>query len=127
MGLETTEQELSQMRLNLRRRDTERAAARQALLERARSDFERIVRHIAATYAPKRIWQWGSLVDGAHFTERSDIDIGLEGIEDAATFFAILRDAAAMTGFSLDIVQLETIHPEFADSIRSRGRVVYES
>jgi predicted nucleotidyltransferase len=51
-------------------------------LEIARKDFDRIVDHIARTYRPKRIWQWGSLIDGHHFSERSDIDIAIEGIED---------------------------------------------
>jgi hypothetical protein len=126
MRPETSERELEQMRQNPRRRDAERAQTRLASLQQARSDCARIVRHVAATYRPRRIWQWGSLVNGEHFTERSDIDLGLEGIDTAVAFFAVLRDAAGMTRFPLDIVQLETIHPEFAESIRSRGRVLYE-
>jgi hypothetical protein len=31
-----------------------------------------------------------------------------------------------LTRFSLDIVQIEKIEPEFADSIRQSGKVVYE-
>ena len=75
---------------------------------------------------PPASYQWGSLLDGEHFDERSDIDIALEGVTDAAAFFALLADAENLTTFSLDIVQLETIHQEFAKSIRARGRVVYE-
>lgn len=115
------------MRRNLRDREEARQAELSRLLERARADFSRIAFHIASTYEPRRIWQWGSLIEEGHFSERSDIDVALEGIESAETFFAILRDAEAMTAFPVDIVQLEAIHPEFADSIRSRGRVVYES
>jgi predicted nucleotidyltransferase len=118
--------EIETMRRNLRSRERSRREELARLLDRARADFARIASHIALTYGPRRIWQWGSLLDERHFTERSDIDLALEGVDSADAFFAILRDAEAMTTFPVDIVQLETIHPEFADSIRSRGRVVYE-
>ncbi len=44
--------------------------------------------------------------DGRHFTERSDIDIALEGITEAATFFAILAEAERLTRFPMDIDRL---------------------
>ena len=34
----------------------------------------------AQAHNPRRIYQWGSLVETGHFTELSDIDIALEGI-----------------------------------------------
>ena len=74
--------------------------------------------------APARATQWGSLIDGRHFSERSDIDVALEGITSAPVFFAILRNAEALTRLPVDIVQLETIHPAHAESIRARGRIV---
>jgi predicted nucleotidyltransferase len=114
------------MKRNLKRKSAKRSRALQERLSEARRDLDRIVRHIAETYQPRRIYQWGSLVDGKHFSERSDIDIALEGITDAATFFSILADAESMTRFPVDIVQMETIHPAYAESIRARGRVIYE-
>ena len=126
MGAFNVEGELGRMRANLAQREAERQRRRAERLEAARADFDRVVAHIARVYAPTRIYQWGSLLDGAHFDERSDIDIALEGVTDAAAFFALLADAENLTTFSLDIVQLETIHQEFAKSIRARGRVVYQ-
>ena len=114
------------MRRNLADRSESRARALEVRLQEARADFERIVQHIIAAYHPTRVYQWGSLVDGAHFTERSDIDIAVEGVRDAESFFAMLRDASSMTRFSVDLVQMETIHPVFVESIKERGRVVYE-
>jgi predicted nucleotidyltransferase len=93
---------------------------------KAREDFGAITRMISAKYRPGRIWQWGSLLDERAFSERSDIDIGIEGVQGAETFFALYGDAMALTDFPLDIVQMEKIEPEFAQIIRSKELVVYE-
>jgi predicted nucleotidyltransferase len=77
-------------------------------------------------YRPVRIYQWGSLLHPERFDENSDIDLATEGITDAETFFNLLGEAMALTGFSLDIVQIEKIEPEFADAIRHSGKVIYE-
>jgi len=121
-----SERELKQMQRRLAQRSLERTRDLERRLEEARRDFDRIVHHIAERFRPLRIYQWGSLLDGRHFTERSDIDIALEGITDAATFFAIFAAAERLTRFPVDIVQIEKIHPEYADLIRTRGRIVYE-
>jgi predicted nucleotidyltransferase len=122
----TSDAEMQLMRKNFRERQERRRRELEQRLETARKDFNRIVDHIARTYRPKRIWQWGSLIDGHHFSERSDIDIAIEGIEDPKTFFAILGDAMDMSSLPVDVVQIEAIHPAYADSIRSRGRIAYE-
>jgi len=122
----TSDAEMQLMRKNFRERQERRQRELAERLEIARKDFDRIVDHIARTYRPTRIWQWGSLIDGHHFSERSDIDIAIEGVDDPKTFFAILGDAMDMSGLPVDVVQIETIHPAYADSIRNRGRIVYE-
>ncbi len=114
------------MRKYLRDKADRRSRLLDRRLSEARGDFDRIARHIAETYAPKRILQWGSLIDDSHFREYSDIDIAVEGVTSAEEFFSILRDIEGMTDFPVDLVQMETIHPAFAESIRERGRVVYE-
>lgn len=109
-------------RLRYTRKSLERSRQLARRLAQAQRDFDRIVHNIAACFRPLRIYQWGSLIEGRHFTERSDIDIALEGITDAAVFFAILAEADRLTRFPVDIVQIEKIHPEYAELIRSRGR-----
>ena len=81
---------------------------------------------IIAQFSPERIYQWGSVLREGAFREYSDIDIALEGVTDAAAFFQILKQAEACTSFPVDVVQLETIEPEFAHSIRNHGVLVYE-
>lgn len=92
----------------------------------ARRDCERIVQAVVREYAPVRIHQWGSLVDGRHFSKMSDIDLALEGITDPPTLSAIRAVSERLTRFAVDIVAIEHVHPAYADHIRRRGRVVYE-
>ena len=118
--------ELAQIKHNLTRRAAWRSKALQERLSEARRDSERIVEHTARACQPRRINLWGSLVGGHHSSECSDIDIALERITNAASFFAILAEAEYLTCFPIDLVQLETSHPAYGESIRPRGRIVYE-
>ncbi|MDZ7318873.1 MAG: nucleotidyltransferase domain-containing protein [candidate division KSB1 bacterium] len=77
-------------------------------------------------YRPAKIYQWGSLLNERLFSEHSDIDIALEGLDSVEDYFALLGDAGEMTSFPLDIVLLEKIHPLHAESIKKKGRLIYE-
>jgi hypothetical protein len=113
-------------RKNLNRATEEHSRFLSTRLDKAKEEFAAIVSMIIEKYHPTRIWQWGSLLDPDSFAEYSDIDIGIEGVCEAATFFSLLGDAMARTEFSLDIVQMEKIEPEFSELIRSKGIIVYE-
>jgi len=89
-------------------------------------DFDAIVNDIINKYNPKRIIQWGSLLNRKLFTEFSDIDIAIEGILSAEIMFKIYGDILNLSDFQVDIVQIEKIEPEFADIIKGKGRTVYE-
>lgn len=118
--------DLKKVRDFLRAKEERRRSLLRTRWEEAKRDFDRIVKHIAETYAPRRIYQWGSLLDFSRFSEISDIDIALEGISGPEEFYAILGDAMKMTDFPLDILEIEKLDPETADGIRGRGRLVYE-
>lgn len=94
--------------------------------DRAQRDFNRIIQRIINGYDPLRIYQWGSLLHPEDFSEISDIDIAIEGIASTEQFFSLLSEADELTDFPLDIVELEKIHPLHAESIREKGRLVYE-
>lgn len=96
------------------------------LFDAAARDNRAIVNLIVSNYQPLRIFQWGSLLHPERFNENSDIDLAVEGITDAETFFNLLGDAMKLTSFKLDIVQIEKIEPEFADAIRTSGKIIYE-
>lgn len=93
---------------------------------RANSDFEKIKDLIIQKYNPKRIWQWGSLLNRDKFSEISDIDIAVEGITSAKIFFKMYGDVMNLSEFSIDLIQIEKIESEFADTIKSGGKIVYE-
>ncbi len=81
---------------------------------------------IVLRFEPRRVLQWGSLLDPERFDESSDIDIAVEGLAGARQFLDLHGIAFRMTDFPLDIVELERIDPLSRESIMSRGRVVYE-
>jgi predicted nucleotidyltransferase len=118
--------DMNKVRSFLAEKDSRRRAALDDSFNRANADFDCIVKHIIKKYNPKNIWQWGSLLNRSRFSEISDIDIGLEGINDPQTVFSILGDAMQLTRFPVDIVQMENIGKINADYIRENGRCIYE-
>lgn len=103
-----------------------RARQCEAMQCQAVRDTQAIVRMLIEEYELVRIYQWGSVLRPGEFREYSDIDIAVEGVTDARTFFRMLGDAQAMTQFPLDLVQIEKIAPEYAEEIRQHGKIVYE-
>jgi predicted nucleotidyltransferase len=114
------------MRRFLERKVASRDAELASLHARACADFDAIVDMIVREARPRRIVQWGSLLRPERFRPYSDIDVALEGVIDPELFSQILGRAEQLTTFSVDIVQLERIEPEFRESIEATGRVVYE-
>ncbi|HAO19096.1 MAG TPA: nucleotidyltransferase [Desulfobacteraceae bacterium] len=115
------------MLLEFIRKKLEKETAENHLrFEKAWQDFHRITALIIEKYKPIRIYQWGSLLNERHFSAISDIDIAVEGITDPQTYFNMIGEADELTDFSLDIVQIEKIEPIHADSIRAKGKLIYE-
>jgi len=81
---------------------------------------------IIRSFKPIRVYQWGSLLNPMNFREYSDIDLAVEGILSAESYFQMVGSAQEMTRFPVDIVQMEKILPEFAERIRREGKTVYE-
>ena len=110
----------------LERKEKNRKKALEKKYNQAWQDAQEIIKFIIEKYNPKRIYQWGSLLDREHFSEISDIDIALEGITSADHLFEIYGSIMTMSDFSIDLVQMEKIAPEFAEIIQKKGKVVYE-
>ena len=110
----------------LRNRERVRSEELKKKWQAARADFDSIVQMIVRRYDPERVYQWGSLLNAAHFSEISDIDIAVEGVASAQDFLRLYEEAAEMTDYPLDVVELEKIEPEFRDIILEHGRLVYE-
>ena len=125
VGSHFTKRQAETIRAFVRRRRDSRRTFLSERLETARRDRDAIVTEIARRYHPRRVYGWGSLVDGRHFSEMSDIDIALEGITDPVSLSAICGTAERMTTMSVDIVALEHVHPAYADFIRRRGKLLH--
>lgn len=118
--------DLDRVREFLARKDERRRRELDGRFARAGSDFERIVHHIVSVYNPLRVYQWGSLLERAHFSEISDIDIAIEGLEGPEEYFAMLGDAIKMTDLPIDLIEMEKIPAATAEHIRKTGRMIYE-
>jgi len=109
----------------LQRREAARQRELDAHFRKAWVDFDRIVAMMASEFAPRRIWQWGSLLHRRRFSERSDIDIAVEGLGSAERLFRLHARAEALTRLPLHIIEMERIQPEYAHLIRTAGRLVH--
>ncbi len=96
------------------------------LWNRANNDAGAIIDMIVRDYNPAKIYQWGSVLHPDEFRDYSDIDIAIEGLTEVATIAEMEGKACRMTAFPLDLVVLEKVHPRHADTIRKKGRLVYE-
>ncbi len=98
----------------------------EVLYDRAIRDFDAIKEMIIDRYHPRRIYQWGSLLDRSMFRDYSDIDIAVEGVDEPARFFKMYGEAEKLTDFPLDLLDINLIEPEFSDIIKQKGVQVYE-
>jgi len=94
--------------------------------EQAWRDFDKIVAMIIKKYNPKRIWQWGSLLDQFYFSNISDIDIAVEGLKDSSDIYSILRDTWELTDFPVHLVEMKHVNIIYKKHIKQDGKLVYE-
>lgn len=126
MAAHYTDAEAETIRAFVRKRRRRRKRALAARLAKARRDCDAIVARIAGEISPERIYIWGSLVRPEYFSERSDLDIAVEGAADPIRLYELAGELQRQTAFDLDIVRMESVHPAYADHIRRRGMVVHE-
>lgn len=118
--------DVKKVRETLRKRRAANEEKLEARFQEAWDSFNRIAKLLIKKYNPRRIYQWGSLLNQAHFSFISDIDIAVEGITSADEFFAMYGEAEALTNLPLDLLQIEKIDKIHAQSIKEKGRIVYE-
>ena len=118
--------DLEQVRAFLAGRERRRRARLDERYARATRDARAIVAEIAAQVNPHRIYQWGSLLDRNRFSEISDVDIAVEGLNGAAEFFQVLGIAMNGTSLPVDVVEMEKLPADVAERIRQRGALVHE-
>jgi predicted nucleotidyltransferase len=100
---------------------------RHARYLKARSEFEAAVEAAKAFPTVQRIITWGSILRPERFTERSDIDICVQGIDDPREWSRLERALLDLVTLPLDLVRWEELMEPHRESILARGEVVYES
>lgn len=108
----------------LQRKQEALQAKRLKLWQQAQADAQQIIDMIAGKYVPKKIIQWGSVLEPRHFSEASDIDLAVAGV-DSILFLQLLGEAEDMTKFPLDLIRWEDIDPSFQKIISMKGKIVY--
>lgn len=118
--------DLDRARAFQREKERRRRARIDARFEQATRDARTIIAAIVEQVNPRRIYQWGSLLDRSRFSEISDIDIAVEGLSGPAEFFRTLGIATDGTTLPVDVIELEKVPEDIAERIRSRGALVHE-
>ena len=118
--------DLDQVRAFLAERERRRRARIDERYAQATRDAGAIVSEIAAQVNPRRIYQWGSLLERKRFSEISDLDLAVEGLNGPAEFFQVLGIAMNGTALPVDVVELEKVPADIAERIRKRGMLVHE-
>lgn len=103
-----------------------RRARIDASFERTTREADAVIAQIAREVNPRRIYQWGSLLDRARFSEISDIDIAVEGLRGPEEYFRAAGIALDGATVPVDLVELEKLPADIAEYIRRRGKVVHE-
>lgn len=100
--------------------------ARRARAAAARAVLPALVRHLVETYGVRRVWVYGSLVEGG-FHEYSDIDLAAEGLPPGSALFraaAELDDLARP--FVVDLAPIEEVRPAVRQRILTRGELLHD-
>jgi predicted nucleotidyltransferase len=71
-------------------------------------------------FAAEKVIAFGSLVHPGHFSDRSDIDLAVSGIQPAV-FFKAWAVAGGSCPFALDLVDLSDCAPALRDLIEGEG------
>lgn len=74
----------------------------------------------------KRIWLFGSSVNGRQMDWRSDLDFAVEGLSSAdyARAWSMLDRVISLP---VDLVRIETASPTLKTEILTRGKLIYEA
>lgn len=91
----------------------------------ARSLLPALGRHLVQRFGARRVWVFGSLVEGG-FHNRSDIDLAAEGLPGGAALFraGVELDELA-SPFEVHLVPVEDAPPALRERIFARGELLH--
>jgi uncharacterized protein len=107
------------MARNWRRRLQARQAKADERAHRLRSLLPRARDLLVDVHGARAVRLFGSMAVGG-FTEHSDVDLAVEGLDDSR-YFAALADLMALFGGPVDLVRVESAAASLKDRIAAEG------
>jgi predicted nucleotidyltransferase len=108
---------------SLRKRLEREKEERFKLFTKFRKNLPHII-DIITEFNVEKVILFGSLIDKEKFTESSDIDIGLIGL-DKKDFFKLYSRLSDRIPWPIDLVDLDE-NPKFKAKILERGEIIYD-
>jgi predicted nucleotidyltransferase len=105
----------------LRARSAETARRRRERRVQALETAGAAARLLHAEFGVGHVWLFGSLAEGVHFTERSDIDLAATGLTAATHLEALGRLLGHFPGFEFDLVDLGNCPPGLRRAVERSG------
>ena len=116
-----TPQQLDAYRHTVRRRAAEAAARRAKRREMAWTAAREAADLLRSRYGATRVLVFGSLVEGTHFGERSDIDLAADGLHPSDHFAALGHLLGLSPDFEFDLVDLSSCPPGLRVAVLAEG------
>lgn len=105
----------------LRARTAETARLRRERREQAWTVARQAAQILRAQFGVAGVWVFGSLVEGDHFTELSDIDMAATGLTPALHVEALGRLLRLSPDFEFDLVDLESCAEGLRRAVEQSG------
>jgi uncharacterized protein len=107
MASTLTPEQIEAYAATLRARTAETDQQRHERREQAWTVARQAAQVLRAQFGVTGVWVFGSLVEGDHFTERSDIDMAATGLTPAVHVEALGRLLRLSPDFEFDLVDLD--------------------
>ncbi len=121
MSSTLTPKQLDTYRQTMRRRAVEADRRRAERRETAWAVAREAAALLRSRYGATQVLAFGSLAEGRHFSERSDIDLAAEGLRPSDHFAALGRLLTLSPNFEFDLVDLGACPPGFRAVILAEG------
>ncbi|MGQ9533075.1 MAG: nucleotidyltransferase family protein [Desulfotomaculales bacterium] len=104
------------------RRAAMKARAERELRRRALEKSRAAARHLKEKYGVRRVYLYGSLVWGSHFTPHSDIDLLVEGLPAEVDYWRLVVEVERITApLPVSVVPVEDALPGLTKKVLEEG------
>jgi len=120
--LEVTAEEMAIYRATMRQRGEREQQAREQRRERAWGVIRQAVDLLKEEFGATQVLLFGSLAHGHWFSQTSDIDLAVWGLEADAYFTAVAQLQDLSPEFKVDLVAMESCRAELREVIVKEGK-----